>query len=109
VFSAAPVEHDGRLQGYLYVILGGEAYDSVAGRLQGSYVFQLNVVVVAGLLFALLTRRLRRPGAGHCAAHPRAARQCDPCHQPAARRHHHQLRAAGRQHGLNRDGFMMFA
>jgi signal transduction histidine kinase len=70
VFSAAPVEHDGRLQGYLYVILGGEAYDSVAGRLQGSYVFQLYVAVVAAgllfallaamLLFTLLTRRLRR-------------------------------------------------
>ncbi len=70
VFSAAPINVDGRLSGYLYVILGGEQYDSVAQMLGGSYVIKRNmllslVVVVfallAGLLlFSLLTRRLRR-------------------------------------------------
>jgi signal transduction histidine kinase len=70
VFSAAPIEVDGRLDGYLYVILAGEQYDSVAQMLAESYVIKRNallslVVVVfallAGLLlFALLTRRLRR-------------------------------------------------
>jgi len=70
VFSAAPIDVDGKLAGYLYVILGGEQYDSVAQMLAGSYVIKRNmllslVVIVfallAGLLlFALLTRRLRR-------------------------------------------------
>jgi two-component system OmpR family sensor kinase len=70
VFSAASIEVDGRLAGYLYVILAGEQYDSVAHMLADSYVIKrnalLSLVVVlfallAGLLlFALLTRRLRR-------------------------------------------------
>jgi len=70
VFSAAPVVVDGSTVGFLYVILASEQYDSVAQRLAGSYVVKINtllslVVVVfallAGLLlFAVLTRRLRR-------------------------------------------------
>ena len=70
VFSAAPIDVDGRRAGYLYVILAGEQYDSVAQMLAGSYVMKINtllsllVVVFAALagllLFALLTRRLRR-------------------------------------------------
>ncbi|MGD8875364.1 MAG: ATP-binding protein [Gammaproteobacteria bacterium] len=70
VFSVAPIDVDGRLAGYLYVILAGEHYDSVAHMLADSYVIQRNVLLslvvvtfalLAGLLlFALLTRRLRR-------------------------------------------------
>jgi signal transduction histidine kinase len=70
VFSAAPIEVDGRLAGYLYVILAGQQYDSVVQQLAGSYVIKRNVLLslvvvvfalLAGLLlFALLTRRLRR-------------------------------------------------
>ncbi|RMF90031.1 MAG: sensor histidine kinase, partial [Nitrospinota bacterium] len=35
IFSVAPVKREGRLEGYLYVVLGGEEYDSIARRLQG--------------------------------------------------------------------------
>jgi signal transduction histidine kinase len=55
--------------GYLYVILGGESYDSVVQQLRGSYILQLSAVaavaavvfalVAALLLFNALTRRLR--------------------------------------------------
>jgi len=69
VFTAARIPQEGKLEGYLYVILGGELYDSVMQKLQGSYIFRLGVwgivssvavAVIAGLsIFALLTRRLR--------------------------------------------------
>jgi signal transduction histidine kinase len=55
--------------GYLYVILGGEEYDSVVQQLRGSYILQLSAVaavaalifasIAALLLFSALTRRLR--------------------------------------------------
>ena len=70
VFSAAPIEVDGGRVGYLYVILASEQYDSVAQMLAGSYVIKINTLLsllvvvfalLAGLLlFAVLTRRLRR-------------------------------------------------
>lgn len=73
VFSVAPIPAGAEgeaIEGYLYVVLGGEAYESVARMLQGSYILRLSVwmglaaVVVAGvtglLIFRLLTRRLRR-------------------------------------------------
>jgi len=70
VFSAARIPEQGPLQGYLYVILGGELFDSVVQKLKGSYIMQLSAgwiaasllfVLAAGLLlFAYLTRRLRR-------------------------------------------------
>lgn len=70
VFTVARIPQDGRLEGYLYVILGGEIYDSVMQRLQGSYIFRLSiwaiaaslaVAVITGLIvFACLTRRLKR-------------------------------------------------
>ena len=69
VFSASPILADGSLQGYLYVILGGEAYDNVARRISSSYVFQVAMWILLGsLLLALLfglggfswiTRRLK--------------------------------------------------
>ena len=70
VFSTAEVYDGDRLAGYLYVVLGGEAFDSVAQMIQDSYILRLAVGVglaslalslVAGLLsFNWLTRRLRR-------------------------------------------------
>jgi len=74
VFSAARLpEQDGQ-EGYLYVILGGEEYESVTTLLQGSYILRLSMILVGGgLIFALmagflffhqLTRRLRLLAAG---------------------------------------------
>ena len=70
VFSAAPIMRGDVLEGYLYVILGGEQYDSVADKLKGSYIFRLSTwMILAGLMFtfisglvifALLTGRLKR-------------------------------------------------
>jgi two-component system OmpR family sensor kinase len=70
VFSVAPIVADSGTQGYLYVVLGGEEYESVAQLLKSSYVLRLSTwagiasllfALVAGLvLFNLLTRRLTR-------------------------------------------------
>ncbi|MGD8519879.1 MAG: HAMP domain-containing sensor histidine kinase [Desulfobacterales bacterium] len=70
VFSVARIPQQGPLQGYLYIILGGEIFDSIVQKLKGSYILQLSAwwiaasllfVLVTGLmLFAYLTRRLRR-------------------------------------------------
>ncbi|MFO7603748.1 MAG: ATP-binding protein [Gammaproteobacteria bacterium] len=55
VFSAAPIYEHGALQGYLYIVLGGQAYDSVVDLLQSSYVLRLwTVGVLISLLVALL-------------------------------------------------------
>lgn len=55
VFSVAPVPPAGPAEGYLYVILGGEEYDTVSRMLQGSYIAQLSIWAVGGgVLFALL-------------------------------------------------------
>ena len=70
VFSAARIPEKGPLEGYLYVILGGESYDSVLQKMKGSYILQLSAwMILAGLMFALIagliifgfmTGRLRR-------------------------------------------------
>jgi signal transduction histidine kinase len=70
IFTAAPIQPKGTLEGYLYVILGGETYDSIIEKIQGSYILRLSIRVVlislvlslaAGLIiFAYLTRRLKR-------------------------------------------------
>src|SRR5262245_49381933 len=104
VFSVAPIPAQERLEGYLYVVLAGEEYESVAQMLQGSYLLRLSTwaagaglvfAVIAGLLlFHLLTRRLRRltatmeafqqsgaaalaNGPQQCATAPPAARRGD--------------------------------
>ena len=69
VFSAARIPAAGDLHGYLYVILGGEIYDTIVQKLKGSYIIRLSAwIILASLLFALiaglvlfatLTRRLR--------------------------------------------------
>ncbi len=70
VFSVAPMMVGDAYWGYLYVILGGDEYASVAAMLQESYILRLGltglavvlaVALIAGLaLFSVLTRRLRR-------------------------------------------------
>ena len=70
VFSVARIPETGTLQGYLYIILGGELFDSIFQKLKGSYIMRLSLwwivasllfVLTTGLmLFAYLTRRLRR-------------------------------------------------
>jgi two-component system, OmpR family, sensor kinase len=59
VFSVAPISLGGRTEGYLYIILGGEEFETEAQMLQGSYILRLSVFAAAGgLLFALLTALL---------------------------------------------------
>ncbi len=70
VFSAAPIFVKNQIQGYLYVILGSEEFETAAEMLQGSYIIRLSIWTVAGgllfallaglLLFFLITRRLQR-------------------------------------------------
>lgn len=72
VFSAAPIPGitPDKPAGYLYVILEGEAFDSVTDMVKGSYILRftttglgvsLLLALATGLTaFALLTRRLRR-------------------------------------------------
>ncbi len=70
VFSAAPLPLTGPTEAYLYVILGGEEYDSVASMWRSSRLMRLNLEMAAvlvlfliatwWLLFWWITRRLRR-------------------------------------------------
>lgn len=70
VFSAAEVRSNGELQGYLYVVLGGKIYETLANDIDGSHVNQMSIVAIIlivittaaiGLLvFGLLTRRLKK-------------------------------------------------
>lgn len=70
VFSAAAVYDQGILQGYLYIILGGQAFDSVVELLQTSYTLQLwagaivinlCIALLAGfMMFHHITRRVRQ-------------------------------------------------
>jgi len=70
VFSAFPVVDGSQLQGYLYVVLGGQKYDQLAGAVHDSYVRQISIVAIGALViggflaglvvFSLLTRRLSR-------------------------------------------------
>lgn len=72
VFSVAEINNEHGLQGYLYIVLGGEQYDDVVQMLGNSYILDsaLLVLMVAlatallgGLIvFALQTRRLRLLG-----------------------------------------------
>ena len=74
IFSAAPIfeniQGEKILQGYLYIIIGGEIYDGIVDLLQQSHILSLAVwslalamlfgLLVILILFALLTRPLRR-------------------------------------------------
>jgi signal transduction histidine kinase len=68
IFSAARVERDGRLRGYVYVVLAGEQYDSALASLGNDQVARLTgrtlsitlgVAILAGLFaFGFITRPL---------------------------------------------------
>jgi len=70
VFSVAPVGSNQDPDGYLYIVLAGQQWDSEIAVLRGSYILRagaaasaagLIVALLAGLMaFALITRRLRR-------------------------------------------------
>lgn len=70
VFSVSPIPRKGPLEGYLYIILGGEDYDSITNMLQKNYVFRLSMwITIAGLLFVfaaglylfkVLTKRIQK-------------------------------------------------
>lgn len=70
IFSAWPVTFDDELEGYLYVVLGGQKYEQLAANISESYVARASVVAISGivlltaviglLVFGLLTRRLKR-------------------------------------------------
>ncbi len=70
VFSAAEIRDEQGLEGYLYIILASEAYDSVIGMVKGSYILKftaallltgLLLVLLFGLLgFFVITGRLRK-------------------------------------------------
>lgn len=70
VFSAARIGTPEHTDGYLYIILGGEDYDSVVQALGGSYILKVGAWMLAAvlalsllaglLLFALLTGKLQR-------------------------------------------------
>ena len=70
VFSAASVKMNGRVYGYIYVILRGEEYDSAAQRIMDSHILMLGVrglllsLIGAGIIglvaLAFVTRKLRR-------------------------------------------------
>jgi len=69
IFSASVIMVEDRYEGYLYVVLASEAYDSMVQRLETSHILRLSIILtglavlvtaVAGVvLFSLLTRRLR--------------------------------------------------
>ncbi|MDH5181925.1 MAG: ATP-binding protein [Gammaproteobacteria bacterium] len=70
VFSVVPVKREKSMEGYLYIILRGEEVDSIAARLEGSYIARFTLwgiitsllaALLAGLLiFFVLTGRIRR-------------------------------------------------
>lgn len=70
IFSASEVYNDGKLQGYLYVIIGGEIYDSTLSSVQSSqstreFVFfviasVIFLLVLLLVLFKFFTAPLRR-------------------------------------------------
>ena len=70
VFSAAEVRSAAGLEGYLYVVLGGQQYEALASAIGDSYVLRssaaaagaivLFTALIGFLVFRLLTRRLNR-------------------------------------------------
>ena len=69
VFSVSPVMDGGQLAGYLYVILGGQNYQSLSESLRSSYILKQSLaglaaitlfgIFTATLIFVVLTKPLR--------------------------------------------------
>ncbi len=70
VFSVAPISHDGRINGYLYLILRGLSGDNIAEQIRNNYFLRESVWLMGGglvlallagaLIIKLFTNRLRR-------------------------------------------------
>ncbi len=70
IFSVAEIKNDDGLQGYLYIIIGGELYDGVVDLMQNSHIATIGLWLVSAaiifsmlvtlLLFGFLTRPLRK-------------------------------------------------
>lgn len=70
VFSAAPIRQNGRMDGYVYVILRGEEFDSIAERIWTSHIlsfglkgiiFSIVAAAAIGLVaLTMVTRKLHR-------------------------------------------------
>ncbi len=63
VFSAAPVINKGTLQGYIYIVLASEEYDTVTNMLSGNYLTQVGsgamlLTLLAALLIGLVIFRI---------------------------------------------------
>jgi len=69
IFNVTPINRDGTLEGYLYIVLASEQFTSAVEMLRGSYILKTATLALAGvvvgtlvgalLLFGRLTRRLR--------------------------------------------------
>lgn len=69
-FSAASVIEDGKLMGYIYVILGGEEYENASQLLLGSYILRLGLrsitislaaaLILSFIIVGFITRNFRR-------------------------------------------------
>ncbi len=91
VFSAYPVPFNNKANGYIYVILGGEAYDSVVKTIQSSHILTSSLIINAcGLLvlflltiliFNKVTRRLKH------LANTIHGFEHDPSHLPVLEQH----------------------
>jgi signal transduction histidine kinase len=70
VFSAAEIRSGDQLEGYLYVVLGGQTYESLANNIGNSYIGKVSLELALAIVFAaatvgllvfrVLTRRLNR-------------------------------------------------
>ena len=54
IFSAAPIYNGENLQGYLYVIIGGEIYDSIFQTTKSDQQLMQNIMLICGALLLLL-------------------------------------------------------
>lgn len=70
IFSVAPIKSSGQTEGYIYVVLAGEEYDSISGHLMGNYLIQvgwrsflttlLATLLVGLIMIRIFTRNLSR-------------------------------------------------
>ncbi|OUS28254.1 hypothetical protein A9Q99_12015 [Gammaproteobacteria bacterium 45_16_T64] len=58
IFSAALIKHNEKMIGYLYIIIGGEDYDSIATALQLSKAWQIGLFGMGAALLFLLAASL---------------------------------------------------
>ena len=53
-FSAAPIKENGEIEGYVYIILGGDKYESATAGLRNSYRFKIGLTSILFTVFAAL-------------------------------------------------------